>query len=154
MQIKHTLEPFYNKDSEILILGTMPSPKSRELNFYYMHPQNRFWLCLAQVFQEEISSDIASKKAFLKKHKIALWDTCAICNIKGSLDNSITKVIPNDLTDILNNSQIKEIYTTGKKAYEIYNKFIYPQTKIKATLLYSPSTLNCAITFETILENY
>ena len=81
MQVKHTLKPYYNKDSEILILGTMPSPKSRELGFYYMHPQNRFWPCLAQVFKEEIPSDIESKKEFLKRHKIALWDTCAVCEI-------------------------------------------------------------------------
>ncbi len=154
MQIKHTLEPYYNTDSEILILGTMPSPKSRELGFYYMHPQNRFWNCLSQVFKEDIPNDIASKKEFLKKHKIALWDTCAVCDINGSLDSSITKVIPNDLTDILKNSQIKEIYTTGKKSYELYNKYIYPQTNIKAIPLYSTSPLNCAINMERLVENY
>ena len=154
MQVKHTLKPYYNKDSEILILGTMPSPKSRELGFYYMHPQNRFWPCLAIVFEEDIPDDIESKKEFLKRHKIALWDTCAVCEISGSRDSSITKVIPNDLTEILKNSQIKEIYTTGKKSYELYNKYIYPQTKIKAIYLYSSSPLNCAIKMDKLVENY
>ena len=80
-RIKHSFPPFYQSDSEILILGTMPSPKSRELGFYYMHPQNRFWHVLENVFNDKSGKSIESKKEFLTKHKIALWDTCASCEI-------------------------------------------------------------------------
>ena len=47
--LTHTFEPVYNADSEILILGTFPSVKSRQQHFYYGHPQNRFWKVLAAV---------------------------------------------------------------------------------------------------------
>ncbi len=154
MRVNHTFEPFYNKDSEILILGSMPSKKSRKLNFYYMHPQNRFWCILESVFNESIGDTIESKKEFLTKHKIALWDTIDSCDILGSSDSSIKNVKPNNINKILKNSNIKYIYTTGKKAYQLYNKYILPKTKKEAILLYSPSPANCAIPFNKMVENY
>ncbi len=153
-KIKHTLEPCYNNDSIILILGTMPSSKSRELGFYYMHPQNRFWRVLEDVFQDHIGDSVADKKRFLKKHKIALWDTCASCEINKASDSSIKNVKPNNINLILKNSQVKYIFTTGKKAHELYNKYIYPQTKVEDICLYSPSPANCAISYEKLVENY
>ncbi len=153
-KVIHPLKPFYNTDSEILILGSMPSIKSRELNFYYMHPQNRFWTILECVFNEKIDNSIEAKKEFLKKHKIALWDTIKSCEIKGSSDSSIKNVKINNINKLLKDSNIKYIFTTGKKSYELYNKYIYPKTKISATYLYSPSSANCAISLEKIVENY
>ncbi len=154
MQIIHPLKPFYNSNSEILILGTMPSKVSRENNFYYMHPQNRFWHILGLVFEENIEDNIKAKGDFLTRHKIALWDTIKSCTITGSSDASIKNIEPNDINLLLKQTNIKEIYTTGKKAYEIYNKYIYPKTKIKAICLYSPSPANCAITLNKMVENY
>ena len=154
MRVNHTFEPFYNKDSEILILGTMPSKRSRELNFYYMHPQNRFWPVLARVYNEPIGDSIESKKEFLTKHKIALWDTLESCDILGSSDSSIKNVKPNNINKIIKDSNIKYIYTTGQKAYHFYNKYILPKTKKEAILLYSPSPANCAIPFNKMVENY
>ncbi|MDE5538921.1 MAG: DNA-deoxyinosine glycosylase, partial [Bacilli bacterium] len=92
---KHTIDPFYNKDSEILILGSFPSVKSRAEGFYYAHPQNRFWPVLAKVFQDNIAKTLEEKKAFLLKHKIALFDVCATCEINASSDTSIKNVKPN-----------------------------------------------------------
>ena len=86
-KVYHELEPYYNIDSKVLILGSMPSVKSRELGFYYMHPQNRFWKTLAKVFDEDLPKAIDDKKDFLKRHKIALWDVIASCNITGSSDS-------------------------------------------------------------------
>ncbi len=152
---KHTLEPFYNKDSEILILGTMPSVKSRELGFYYMHPQNRFWQVLQIVFNDKIKDNtIESKKEFLIKHKIALWDVIKSCEITSSSDASIKKVIPNNIKKLLKKTKIKKIYTTGKKAYDLYNKYIFSKTNVNATSLYSTSPANCAIKLEKLVENY
>ena len=124
-RIYHTFPPFYQGDSEILILGTMPSPKSRELGFYYMHPQNRFWCVLENVFHEKIGKSIESKKEFLTKHKIALWDTCASCEIDKANDSTIKNIKPNNINLILKNSNIKYIFTTGKKLMNyIKNIFI------------------------------
>lgn len=142
--VTHTFPPFYNTDSEILILGSIPSRKSRELEFYYMHPQNKFWKVLAKVFSEEVPNTIEDKKTFLINHKIALWDTIESCEIKGSSDSTIKNVEPTDLNKIIKSSNIKKIYTTGKKAYDLYNKYQYEKTKIEATCLPSTSPANVA----------
>lgn len=149
----HTIKPYFNKDSEILILGSFPSVKSRELGFYYAHPQNRFWKVLSYIFKEEIS-DIASKKAFLKRNRIALFDVCASCVIKGSSDASIKNVQANDLEFILNNTNIKKIYVNGKTAYNLYNKLI--KNKIKKEAIYLPSTspANARFSFDDLVEAY
>ncbi len=154
MKIIHPLEPIFNKDSKVLILGTMPSIKSRELGFYYMHPQNRFWSVLEIVFNEKIPNDIESKTNFLLTHHIALWDTIKSCTITDSKDSSIKNVKVNNIKKLIKNTNIKYIFTTGKKSYELYNKYIYPQTTIPAILLYSPSPANCAISLASLVENY
>lgn len=151
--INHELEPFYNEDSEILILGSIPSVKSRKLKFYYAHPQNRFWKILAKIYNEQLPNTTNEKKKFLIKYKIALWDVIKSCEIIGSSDSTIKNVIPNDINKIINNSKIKKIYTTGNKAYELYNKYCYKNTNIKAIKLPSTSPANCRKDIEKILYN-
>ena len=146
MHVVHPLDPIYDSESKVLILGTMPSSKSREVSFYYGHPQNRFWQVLSIIFNEEIKDTNEAKKEFLLNHHIALYDVLKSCDISASSDSSIKNPIPNDFTDILNNSNITTIFTTGKKAYELYNKYCYPKTNIKAILLPSPSPANCKFT--------
>lgn len=153
MKVYHDLEPFYNKDSETLILGSIPSVKSRELNFYYAHPNNRFWKILAKIYNEQNINTIKDKKEFLTRNKIALWDVISSCEIKGSSDNSIKNVIPNDINLIIKNSRVKKIFTTGNKAYELYNKYCFKDTNIKAIKLPSTSPANCKKDIETILYN-
>lgn len=152
-KIYHELEPFYNKDSEILILGSIPSVKSRELNFYYAHPQNRFWKILTKIYNEPNVITIEEKKEFLTKYKIALWDVISSCEITGSSDNTIKNVITNDINLIINNSKITKIFTTGNKAYELYNKYCLKNTNIKAIKLPSTSPANCRKDIENILYN-
>ena len=153
-KVYHTFGAFYNSDSEILILGSMPSVKSRELGFYYMHPKNRFWQILSIVFNEYIGKSVDDKKQFLSKHKIALWDVIESCDIDGSSDSSIKNVIVNDIKSILDKTNIKYIYCTGKKAFELYNKYCFNNTNVSAVYLYSPSPANCAISLDKIVENY
>lgn len=100
---KHNIEPVYNQDSRILILGSFPSVKSREAKFFYHHPQNRFWKVLAALFQEEVPQTIEEKKTFLFRNHLALWDVIESCEIKGSSDASITNVKVNDLDLIVKN---------------------------------------------------
>ena len=153
-KVYHTFDAFYNSDSEILILGSIPSVKSRELGFYYMHPKNRFWQILSIVFNEYIGKSIDDKKQFLSKHKIALWDVIESCDIYGSSDSSIKNVIVKDIKSILDKTNIKYIYCTGKKAFELYNKYCFNNTNVSAVYLYSPSPANCAISLDKIVENY
>lgn len=143
MKVTHPLKAIYDKDSQVLILGTMPSQKSREQNFYYAHPKNRFWPTLAKVYKESIPNNISAKEAFLKKHHIALFDVLKSCDITSSADNSIKNPQPNDIKPILTTANIKAIFTTGKKAYHLYQKYLYPKTNIEAIYLPSTSPANC-----------
>ena len=155
MKVIHPIKPYYNSDSEILILGSMPSIVSREKGFYYMHPQNRFWPILECVFNDTIKDNtIEAKKEFLLKHKIALWDTIKSCEIDKSSDASIKNIQVNNINKLLKETNIKYIYTLGKKSYDLYNKYIYPSTKVAATYLYSTSPANCAISFDKIVDNF
>lgn len=152
--IKHEFPPYYDSNSKILILGTIPSVQSRKVGFYYCHPQNRFWKVLANLYQEEIPHTIEEKKQFLTHHHIALWDVIASCTIEGSSDQSILNPVCNDLTFLLNNSMVEKIYTTGQKAYNLYQKYCYPNTKKEATLLPSTSPANAAYSLEKLVDAY
>ena len=151
MKVKHELPPIYNEHSEVLILGSLPSVKSREEKFYYAHPKNRFWKTLSAIFEEEIGNTIEEKKEFLYRNHIALFDVIKSCEIENSSDTSIKNVVPNNLKTIIKQSQIKFIFTTGRKAYDLYQKYCFPETKIEAIYLPSTSPANCPKNIETTL---
>lgn len=153
MRVVHTLEPIYDKASKILILGTMPSVKSREQAFYYAHPQNRFWKIMAQLFECSLETK-EEKTAFCHQNHIALYDVLESCDIHGSSDSSIKNAKPNDLREILQNSQIEMIFTTGKKAYSLYQKYQEKQTGIAAICLASPSPANASKKLKDLVEDY
>ena len=138
MKVSHEFGPYINKDSKILILGSIPSVKSREYGFYYMHPQNRFWKIMSDLFDEEFPETLPDKKNFLKRHYIALWDVLESCEIKGSSDSSIKNPRVNDIKGLILDTDVKAIFVTGKKALELYNKYCYKDICIPA--IYLPST--------------
>ena len=144
----HEFGPFYDADSEILILGSFPSVKSRETGFYYGHPINRFWKLLAFLYQEEEPVSIPEKKAFLKKCHIALWDVIESCDITGSSDSSIRNEKINDIGKILQEAPIRAIYANGRKAENLYKKYAEPVTGRKITGLPSTSPANAAFSME------
>lgn len=153
--ISHTFAPVFDAHSRILILGTMPSPRSRKNGFYYGHPQNRFWRILADVFTEVIPSDNKAKEDFLLRHKIALWDVLQSCRIKGADDSSITAPIPNDLQKILVRADIQAVFTTGQKATQLYRNLCMKQTGIAAQYLPSTSPANCArYSYDDLVREY
>lgn len=121
--VTHTFGPVYNKNSDILILGSMPSVKSREQQFYYGHPQNRFWKVLSAALGETEPDTITEKKDFLLRNNIALWDVIASCDIIGSSDSSIKNVKENDMNRILSAADINAIFLNGGKAYELFMKY-------------------------------
>ena len=114
--IVHPIPPVFDAHSEVLILGSFPSVKSRESGFFYGHPQNRFWKVTAAVFSEETPVTVEEKKAFLLRNHIAVWDVIGSCEIEGSSDATIRDVTVNDLDIILKKADIKAIYVNGKKA--------------------------------------
>jgi len=146
--LTHTFEPIYNKDSRILILGSFPSVKSRENNFYYGHPQNRFWKVIAGVTGGAVPVSVEEKKELLLNNHIAIWDVIASCSIQGSSDSSIRDVVVNDFTKVLADSKIQIIYVNGNKAYELYHKYAEPVTGMPAVKLPSTSPANAAWSVE------
>ena len=150
--IVHSFEPVYDKASEILILGTLPSVKSRENNFYYGHKQNRFWKVLAALLKEPLPDTIEEKKAMLLAHRIALWDVIQSCDIKGSSDSSIKNVQPTDIGMILEKTNITRIYANGNKAGQLYKRYQFPVTGIEAMVLPSTSPANAAWSLERLCK--
>lgn len=152
--IIHSIEPVFDTESRVLILGTMPSPKSREVQFYYGHPQNRFWRVLAAVLGEELPQSVPEKKAMLLRHRIALWDVLAECEITGASDSSIRNPVANDLSVILDHAPVQAVFTTGATAWKLYTRLQKPHTGIEAVRLPSTSPANCAVKMEALTEAY
>ena len=150
-----SIPPFINKDANTLILGSLPSVASRKYGFFYAHPQNRFFKILALVFNEEEPKTIEERKAFLTRNRIGLYDVIYACDIYGSSDATIESVEPIDLKGLLKQyPNIKRIYTTGKKAKELYDKYLLPQTGVEAISLPSSSAANASMSLERLVEEY
>lgn len=125
-QLTHEFAPVFNKDSRILILGTFPSVKSREQHFYYGHPQNRFWKVLAAITNEQIPTTILEKQNLLLSYHIAIWDVIQSCEIIGSSDSSIRKVVPADISGLLPQTSVSVIFGNGNKACQLFEKYTSP----------------------------
>ena len=152
--ITHTISPVYDSNSAVLILGTMPSPKSRELGFYYSHPQNRFWKTIAEVLGLPTPVTIDDKKSLLYTHRIALWDVIASCKIVGASDSSIDDAIVNDFTKLFAIANIKVVFTTGKKATALFTKHCEQKYAYKPIYLPSTSPANCKLSQQELVAAY
>lgn len=151
MQVYHELSPIYDVDSKVLILGSMPSVKSREVGFYYAHKTNRFWFILEKLFNVNLNTIDEKKKFLLDKH-IALWDVFEFCEIDASSDASIKNYKLNDINIILKHAKIKAIFCTGKKSYDTLMKNF--KTDVPIIYLPSPSSANAAFSLETLVAKY
>lgn len=150
--ISHPIPPIYDANAEVLILGSFPSVKSREGQFFYHHPQNRFWKVLAAVTHAPVPQSVEEKKTFLLHNRIALWDTVQHCEITGSADSSIRNVVPNDLRPILEATGLRRIYCNGTTAYRLYLRYLYPELQIMPVKLPSTSPANAAWSLERLIE--
>ena len=151
---KHNIPPLYDMGSTRLILGSFPSVKSRQTEFYYSHPQNRFWKVLAAIYSCPVPDTIGRKKNLILSHNLALFDVIASCDISGSADSKITNVVPNDLSPILSGSKITKIYVNGKTAEKYYNKYLRTSTDIECVTLPSTSPANAACSLEKLIESW
>ena len=158
MIVDHSSLPiFINPNSKILILGSFPSIKSRELGFYYSHKQNRFFSVLSVIFNEDVPLSIKDRKDFLKRHLIALYDVIERCEITNSSDSSIKDVVPIDIKKILNDyPNIKKIGVTGKKASSLFEKYLkkYISEDIEVYYLPSTSPANAKMSLEELVKEY
>ena len=151
-RVEHEFPPVFDENSRVLILGTIPSPKSRERGFYYMHPQNRVWRMLSEVLGEETPADITGRREMCLRRGVALWDVLAECSIDGASDSSIKNAVPNRLDTIFQQADIRAVFTTGKKAQALYERF-FPDS-MKAVCLPSTSPANRTISEAEMLEKY
>ena len=148
MKLDHPFGPLYDENSRVLILGSFPSVRSREQNFFYGHPQNRFWKVVAAVFGQPVPQTMEEKKMLILDNGLALWDSIASCEITGSSDASIRNVRANDIGVILNSCSIERIYCNGRKSHEMYQRYIEPETGREAVCLPSTSPANAKWTLE------
>lgn len=153
-QVRHAIAPCLSPEPYALILGTFPSPKSRSFNFFYGHPQNRFWKVLAALFDTPCPQTREERIAFVKHHHLALWDTVATCEITGASDTSIRNVVVNPVWELTNAYGIRSVFTTGKKAGELYRRYIEPKNHLPAVVLPSTSPANCAMSLEKLIKAY
>ncbi len=153
-RIEHCFEPVFDQRSRILILGTMPSPASRQQGFYYSHPRNRFWPVVAAVLGEATPISPEEKRAFALRHRLALWDVLAACDIKGASDASISAPVVNDLTRVTGSADIAAVFTTGSKASQLYRKYRADGLSLPHIALPSTSPANAKMTTGQLTESY
>ncbi len=159
MQWHKSFEPVIDGNSRVLILGSFPSVKSREIGFYYGNKQNRFWNMLSVSFGKNIPEDIEGKKIFLLENKIALWDVIESSEIKGSMDADITETNskPVDFNAFFKKyPNIELVILNGKKAFSVFEKF---NKDCKISYIYLPSTSPANVSFdvkkwEEVLKKY
>ena len=149
--LSHGFLPVYDERSEVLILGSFPSVKSREQGFYYGHPQNRFWKVVAALCDEPVPVTIEEKKAMLLRHHIAIWDVIDSCDIIGSSDSSIKNVVPADIAGLLVKTKIERIFANGKTAGKLYEKYVKELTRKEITVFPSTSPANAACSFDKLV---
>lgn len=150
--VVHPFEPVFDRDSRILILGSLPSVRSRENRFYYGHPQNRFWRVLAAVFAEPTPETIDEKTAMLLRNGVALWDAVAECDVVGSSDASIRNVRPTDLARIFAFCRIETVYANGRTAAKYYDRYQKPLYGRPIVTLPSTSPANAAWPPERLID--
>lgn len=150
--MKHEIDPVYDKNSKILILGSFPSEASRLSGFYYGHKQNRFWRVLSAVTDKWCGESKEEKIRFLLDSNIALWDVIGSCTVVGSSDSSIKDVIPNDITSVLETADIKAVYLNGKLANKLFEKYI--KCDIPHVCLPSTSPANAAYSLDRLIKEW
>ena len=152
--VVQTFSPVYDKDSTVLILGTLPSVKSRESCFYYGHPQNRFWKVLAEIFEEPVPQTIDEKKGLLLRNRVAIWDVVESCDIIGSSDSSIKNVTAADVASLLQETGITKVYANGGLAKKLYDRFLAEKTGVAAVQLPSTSPANARFSLTDLVNEW
>ena len=150
--VEHEFAPVYNEESQVLVLGSLPSVKSREQGFYYGHPRNRFWKVVAALLGVPEPLTIEEKKRMLLAGHVAVYDVIRACEIIGSSDSSIRNVIPADIESIVTHTPIRAVFTNGKTAGRLYKKYQAEHIVLPMIELPSTSPANAAFSLEQLEE--
>ena len=150
----HPIPPVFDQHSRILILGSFPSVRSREVAFYYGHPQNRFWRVMSAVLNVPLPTTTSEKESLLLSHGIALWDVIGSCEIRGSSDSSIRDTKPNDLSQIFSEAKIRAVFLNGKTAYKVYETHRRAAGYPEAIVLPSTSPANASYSLAALVESW
>lgn len=149
-----SFEPVMWPDSRVLVLGTVPSPKSREQHINYGNPRNRFWPVLASLWDETDPLTAEGRYDLLRRRHVALWDVLESCSIRGASDASISNPVPNDIARALAAAPIGAVFTTGATATRLYRKLCEPQCGMPCVGLPSTSPANASWSFDRLKEAY
>ena len=154
----HPFKPIFDKNSKILILGSFPSVISRKFGFYYANPQNRFWRVLAGILNAQLPESIDEKIKFLLSHHIAIYDAAISCEIEGSSDAKMSKIVPVNLKPIFKEANITRVYANGGKAYKICEKYLNDEilnaTGKEPVKLPSTSPANAKFSIEELVNEW
>ncbi|MCK9252895.1 MAG: DNA-deoxyinosine glycosylase [Clostridiales bacterium] len=150
----HPFEPVWSPSSQVLILGTMPSLKSRLNQFYYGHPQNRFWPLLARLFACPVPQTSDARRALILDHQLALWDVLMRCTIRGSADSAIRSPIVNPIADLVARCPIRLVVANGQKAGALYRQHVQAQIRLPLVVLPSTSPANARLSLDDLAETW
>ena len=153
-RIGHGFGPVFDAGSRVLILGSFPSVKSREVGFYYGHPQNRFWRVLGRILNDPAPDGIEERKAYLSRHGVALWDSVVSCEITGSADASIRDPEPADLSLILSVSPVRAVFCNGALSRSLLQKNQTLPDDLPVFRLPSTSPANAAWSLDRLAEEW
>ena len=152
--VKHPFGAVIDKACKILILGSVPSVKSVENNFYYMHPKNRFWKVLSALLGAELyTADIPTRIKTLLAHNIALYDSVEECDISGSSDSKISNVVAADIPALIRDTDVVRIFCNGAASYANLIKY-HAQLEPITLKLPSTSPANAACSLERLTEEW
>ncbi len=113
---KQGFPPLFSPQSKVLILGSFPSVKSREVSFYYGNRQNRFWPLMKEIFGGDTDT-VEGKKQLILCNGLALWDIVTECEIEGSSDSDIRSYRLADLAEVAERCPLEKILCNGRKSY-------------------------------------
>lgn len=152
--VQHPFGPVFDANSQVLVLGSFPSPASRAANFFYGHPQNRFWPMMAQLFDEPVPTTVQRKRDLVLRHHVALWDSLASCSIEGASDASIADAQPNDFSEILSTARIGGVFCNGSASARFYTRYCEAATGIPCVKMPSTSPANAAWNMKRLLGEW
>ena len=150
--VAHGFDPVFDERSRVLVLGSFPSVRSRQVGFYYGHPQNRFWRVLERLYGQPVPPDTQGRRAFALRHGLALWDVLAACDIAGSSDASIRHAVPNDVPALLASGGIKRVFCNGQRAYVLYLRYLDAACGLPVAALPSTSAANAAWSLDRLTD--
>ena len=155
MQKISSFPPIIDKESKILILGSIPGVKSLEMQQYYAHPQNKFWKIIFDLFSEDFTTDYSERIKILEKYHVALWDVIDTCERKGSLDSEIRNEEANKIGELLHNyPNIKAIFCNGQKSYKNLLKILPKDFHLPIIVLPSTSPAHASLGYVQKLETW